>query len=75
MPSKTEGLKFEYHHMGYRRSLYERTKGTARSPRCTPPTLNAALAAFIAFKVADLDRAIGGKSVLLGPYCPFAGFR
>jgi hypothetical protein len=29
----------------------------------------------VAFKVTDIDRAIAGKNVLLGPYCPFEGFK
>ena len=29
----------------------------------------------VAFKVDDLDAAIEGEEVLLGPYCPFEGFR
>jgi hypothetical protein len=28
-----------------------------------------------AFKVSDLDRAIAGKTVILGPYEPIAGYR
>jgi hypothetical protein len=31
--------------------------------------------AHIAFKVDNLDAAIEGERVLLGPYCPFEGFR
>ncbi|QDQ25542.1 hypothetical protein FNU76_03780 [Chitinimonas arctica] len=29
----------------------------------------------VAFKVSNLDEAINGKNVVLGPYCPFEGFR
>lgn len=29
----------------------------------------------VAFKVTDTEQAIAGKNVLLGPYCPFEGFK
>jgi hypothetical protein len=95
MPSETEDLKFEYHHLGIPTTVVRANERYSSKFKMytsdsegsqfriqwhrfeSDSPLHPLVRNFphVAFKVTDLDRAIVGKNVLLGPYCPFAGFR
>jgi hypothetical protein len=95
MPSKPEGLEFEYHHMGIpTNAVRANERYSSKFKMYTSDSENSQFRiqwhrfeddsplhplirtlSHVAFKVTDINRAIAGKSVLLGPYCPFAGFK